>query len=282
MAYYSGQAASFSELLSVLVNACVEQGWIWVDNILSKDQIGIKLQIVNNHITALAGDGSTLANPAPAIVRMGALDNQTVKFPVDYYLFIFENPDEVYLIIKYELDKFLWLCFGCSILNLPASGAWVAAIKAVGSSDSVNIGIDEGGTAYTGNPTSAAPFWNTKNCHNSFFQHGFETLWSPNSGQALSTIGSVVANGHMGALISRQPNRWNSETIMLPIILLALRSSSKKSYVAEIVNARFLRIDNYDPEEIITYGADKWKVFPFYKKDVLNKDGGGYRDSSGT
>ena len=282
MAYYSGQTASYQELLNSIVSACASNGWAWANEILSKGQIGIKLQVVSNQITALAGNGNTLANPAPAVVRMGALDGQSTTFPIDYHLFIFGNPDEVFCIVKNNIDKFFWLCFGQSSINLPASGVWVSANKAATGSQSVNIGVSEGGIGYTGSPTPAAPFWNTHDCHNSFFNHGLEAQWNHNSGTALNTIGSVIANNHMGALISRQPNAWNAGTILLPIMPLVLRESSKKSQVAEIINARFLRVDNYEPEQIITYGADNWKIFPFYKKDMLNKDGGDYRDSSGT
>lgn len=282
MAYYSGQANSYAELLNVLVTSCVSQGWGWASEILSKGQIGIKLQVVSNHITALAGNGNTLLNPAPAVVRLGALDGLTTTFPINYHLFIFENPDEVYCVVKNNIDKFLWLCFGKSSIPLPASGVWVSATKAATVSQSVNIGIDVGGIGFVGTPTPSAPFWNTEVCYNSFLHHGLETQWNPNFGVAENVIGSVIANSHMNALISRQPNAWNGESILLPITPLVLRSNSKKSQVAEIVNARFIRVDNYEPEQIITYGIDKWKVFPFYKKDLLNKDGGGYRDSSGT
>ena len=282
MAYYSGQAASYAELLAALTNSCVAEGWTLANEILSKGQIGIRLQIVSNHITALAGNGNALANPAPAVVRLGALDWQSVVFPIDYSIFIFDNPDEVFCIVKNNIDKFLWLCFGQSSQTLPASGVWVSATKAATVSQSVNIEINAGGIGYTGSPTPAAPFWNTHDCFNSFFNHGLETQWNPNTGAALNTIGSVIANSQMAALISRQPNKWNTETILLPIQPLVLRVSSKKSQVAEIVNARYLRVDNYEPEQIITYGTDKWKIFPFYKKDLLNRDGGGYRDSSGT
>jgi hypothetical protein len=283
MAYYSGQANSLQDLLNSFINTCVAEGWTWgADAVLSKDKVGVKLQILNNHITALAGQGAGLINPAPTVVRLGALDGQAINFPCDYYFFIFDNPAEVFCVLKCNVDKFLWLCFGQSTLVLPGSGVWISASKAFTASTAISIGVNEGGVGYTGSPTPAAPFWNTEVCYNSFLHHGLETQWNPNSGAAKSTVGSVIANSHMGTLIFRQPSSWNGEAVLFPIIPMVLRLNSKKNHVAEIKNARFLRIDNYEAGQIITYGTDKWKVFPFYKKDILNRDGGGYRDSSGT
>jgi len=52
----------------------------------------------------------------------------------------------------------------------------------------------------------------------------------------------------------------------------------------DLQNARTLRVDNYDPGQIITLGDDQWRIYPFYRKNADQRDGttssGG--DHSGT
>ncbi len=47
-------------------------------------------------------------------------------------------------------------------------------------------------------------------------------------------------------------------------------------------NAKFIRINNYEPEQLIVLGNDKWMVFPFYKKNSESLGGTGISDHTGT
>lgn len=88
------------------------------------------------------------------------------------------------------------------------------------------------------------------------------------------TDGCSAAYIVQGGLISRQPNIFNSEAVLLPIVCTIFSDSSKLKIVSEINNARYLRINNYEPEQIIILGDEKWKVYPFYKKNSLVPNGG--------
>jgi hypothetical protein len=77
----------------------------------------------------------------------------------------------------------------------------------------------------------------------------------------------------IGPLISRIPNAWNSQAVLLPCHLLITRASNKRSVIGEIGHVRHLRVDNYNPGDIITIGSDRWKVFPWIKKDSSNRNG---------
>ncbi len=83
-------------------------------------------------------------------------------------------------------------------------------------------------------------------------------------------------------LISRQPSAFSSEAIFLPIQIAVPRASNKTSIVADVKNARYLRIDNYEPGQILTLGNDKWMVFPFHRKNITARNGGDYIDHTGT
>ena len=87
---------------------------------------------------------------------------------------------------------------------------------------------------------------------------------------------------YMSELITTQPNAFNNEGVLLPIKVIKTRASSKYSQVLQLENARNIRIDNYTPQEIIALGTDEWMVFPWYKKNVSARNGGGDVTHTGT
>lgn len=289
MAYYSGQVSSYQELLDVLVAACVAQGWTWADGILNKGTVYVGLAVSTTGITATGGsgkNGTSLLNPAPTRPRLGNMHStlNLPVFPVQYHIFLFDK--EIYLIIKFNVDSFYYLAFGQSSLNLVgANGLWISASSCgAGTSNGTNGGVTinqiTGGGGSSGAPSPAAPFWNTSNYadnwNNSVIMHGFDdVLWSSRTKNALTVSGITPFQ-------SRQPNDWNSETIFLPLNIYVDRSNNKVSLACQILNARFLRIDNHEPEEIITLGQDRWMVLPFYKKNSASRDGGLIIDHTGT
>lgn len=70
---------------------------------------------------------------------------------------------------------------------------------------------------------------------------------------------------------------------MIPFSVYENRGSSKQALVMQPKNSRFLNIANYEPGQIITLGADKWKVYPFAKKNAsgMTSEGQYYTADSG-
>jgi hypothetical protein len=291
MAYYSGQASSYDELLTVLVNGCVANGWVWADSILRKNGCYIKLEVVTSGsatgIKATGGtgvSGTSLLNAATTIPRMGnpGVIN-LITFPVLYHLFVFDN--EVYLKIKFNVNTFHYLAFGKSDLTLSENGLWISATACGAGSYSnstggVLISDTTGGAGGGVNPSAVAPFWNTNsfvdNWSNAVIAHGFDgVIWS--SGTKIANFVSSLA-----PLNARQPSSWSNDSIFLPINIYVDRASSKKSLACQLQNSRYLRVDNFNPEQIIQLGSDKWMIFPFYKKDITSRNGGGFIDHTGT
>lgn len=298
MAYYSGQASSYQELLNVLVNACVEQGWTWADGILSKDNLFIKLTISKsgNTETGIAAQGGTgkssgsLINPAITYPRMGSPTTPDIpNFPANYHIFIFAT--EVYFLAKFELNKFLYLAFGKSSVQLHESGLWISATACLDihyNTGGIVINPYGGGSNYS--PLSAvAPFWSTADYtyygllnSNSIILHGLDGMsWSYGGSWAYrSALTTFVSQAQ--PLINRQPSNWFTNAILLPFHVFMNRLGDKKSLVCDFQHSRFLRIDHYDPEQIITLGSDRWMIFPFYKKNITTRNGGTGIDHTGT
>lgn len=307
MAFYTGQASSYSELLNVLVNSCVLQGWTWANGILSKDQVFMRPYTASSQVAeqgpglciqgGTGKTGSTLINPSTCCPRIGDIGLAPTLvpapiFPLKYNLFIFNNPNEVFLIIRYDIDRFMFLSFGYS--SVSGCGLWLCGAVSKGYNDfnyahmapnkSFSITATGGGDMLNSPTKSVATgfFWQTA-------KNGVELTATTTCFIGIESIGWVhPQNSDLAAvytiqpLISRLPSNWSSNSPLLAIQPIYQRTQNKQSIVAEIQNARYMRIDNYEPEQIITLGNDRWMVLPFHKKNITVRNGGNNIDHSGT
>lgn len=309
MAYYSGQASSYQELLNVLVAACVEQGWTWTDGILSKGTAFVK-PYVSTQITSTQGlgliiqggtgkNGTNLIDPSfdqPRIGAIGAATNKSteVAFPCNYEIFIFDNPNEVYLIVNFNIDNFYYLGFGVSVYTLNNStGLWLtASVSRFYQQSTVDAYqgwtiFDNGGGDASFN-FSAGPFWRTQYLPDNV---GADAIHTGLNGMGWQKATSKTQTNSVGAfnavtsalpMISLLPSKWSSESVLLPIQIINFTTSNKSQIVAELKNSRYLRIDTLEPKQIIQLGSEKWKVFPFYKKNTIARNGGSSITHTGT
>lgn len=287
MSYYSGTASSLADLRTALLAHAQTDGWTLTGDVLSKAGVYFQIQVTADHITCLGCESNAVANPAPSVVRIGKIYQRTgsitrqISMPCNYEVFGFGQ--EIYLIVNYDVDRYQWMAFGKSTVpGLGAPGGWcgatagdaVAAQTSFYSQDLVvSIGTNYGATsAYSVNV--AALFWGTSGQYgpqrNAWINHGLDGHgWTWNGAINNSPIGikSLVP------LVSLNPSAWNSESTLLPIRAWKERPSYKSSMVADLEFARYVRIDNFAPGDILTIGSDRWKIFPFYLKNSALRDG---------
>lgn len=291
MAYYAGQCHSFQNLADILVEKCQAHGWVWQDEVLSKGDLFVKITVRNEAantyhnvlqqgITLTGGTGrlgSNLIN-ASSSVRLGrTAHNSRIPvlqyFPAYYHLFIFS--DEVYLVMKFRVDEFYYLAFGKSPLT-QANGLWLSAnasynrreINTSSVTEAVYIAPTYGGGSGTVTSSAFAPFWNrnnwSHNWSNATICHGMDgAMWSSGTSRAWCSF---------EPLINRLPTAHFSDSPLLPYNIYLERPENKLSLICQFENARFLRIDHHEPEQILTLGHERWMVFPFYKKDIGLRD----------
>ncbi|CDM42382.1 hypothetical protein [Ectopseudomonas oleovorans] len=273
MAFYSGSANDMAAVRTALVDACVTEGWSWNSGteVLSKGAMFLRLQIVSGYLTLL-GRTSAGAGDAPSIVRMGQMGT-AITWPVEYTFFVFDA--EVYCVIKFGVDFYLWCAFGQStVAGLPGTGMWVAAsVHAIANHNPAISPIDGPKSSFSYG--CAAIFWRTSAgavagghdywVHSDLDDQGW---WSGQSvGAAPAGIQPAVP------LIGVLPNSWNSEAVLLPIRAYKFRPSNRLSLTADLEHARYTRVDNYSPGEVIQIGDERWMVLPFYRKDSANRNG---------
>jgi hypothetical protein len=306
MSYYTGSANSFEELRTALFNACVANGWSLNTDVLTKGTLAIKITVNTVSVTnmgiglvlqgGVSATGSTLVTPSPNRPRLGPVHTggDQPTWPMSYEIFLFTNPDEVYLVAKTNVDLHFWLAFGQS--TYPGIGLWLSATANThpggNSNTSIAIDLTGGGAGATTNSTGAL-FWQAVQYGSGsevFNQDAVHVnldgaVWG---GSPISGAVSIRAPGNLSALLGVntlwevQPNAWNSEAVLMRIKPMFYRASNKFSVVADLVNARYIRVDNYESGQILTLGADSWKVYPFYRKNTAARNGGGAINHTGT
>ncbi|MEA1605731.1 hypothetical protein [Pseudomonas spirodelae] len=295
MAHYSGSAVDMAALRSALISACTVNGWSWNSgtNVLSKGSLHLLLtnDSLNLSLTGRTAEGS---GDMPNAVQLGRLMQKAgaatldVTYPAQWECFVFTGPDEVWFVVQYDVDRYQWCSFGGSaVAGLAGTGMWVSAIRGSVPISSVDpamihpfaIRVATGGAieSVVGGMTSGAWGWNTVPrafsalrdiyLHSDLDGHG----WHLNEA---SLTGELIGVRGFSQLIQAQPSAWNNEAALIPMRAYKMRPSFKTALVADLVNIRHVRIDNYFPGQIIELGSDRWKVYPWHRRNAVERNGG--------
>jgi hypothetical protein len=273
MAFTTGTANSMADVLTALQAACATGGWTLSGNVLWKGNCYVSVVASATNLIAQGGlgiDGSNaLTTPCPTTRVLQAPAFAPMTWPATYFIFVYAN--EVYLVLRYDVDAYLYLAFGESALPGAAAG----------------MGVWFGASSPLINPTDVFQYWNLAGGWLDNFGHyvhigGMFFFSSVNSANAaiyslLDAAGWIDGRAADigGDLVKTQPNAWNGESTMVPIQPFHVRASNKISVIAELTYARMIRIDNIDPEAVVTLGTEEWIVFPWYKKSTVKRDGDG-------
>lgn len=261
--------------------------------VLSKAGVFFRIGITATNITCLGCESNAVASPAPGVVMLGRIYARTgkptreISFPCSYEVFGFAQ--ELYLVANYDVDSYQYMAFGKThVPGIPGQGGWCAA--STGSTwSSADPSIGTAGpssfsltlTGFTGDSGSgghgAPGLWGSSN-----YVAASQTVWV-NSGLDGHgwKFGTDLATRPMiytccTQLLFLQPSAWNGEATLLPLRIVKERPSFKSSLILDCQNARHIRVDNLSPGDILTLGSEKWKIFPWYRKNST------YRNASNT
>lgn len=292
MAYYSGVASNMSGLRQALIDACVADGWDWnsSQSVLSQGAAFLHVPAATADFLGIVGRTSATSGNAPNAVGLGTFGTVSgahpMGFPAAYEVFVFDR--EVYLVANTEGDRYQWVAFGVSTVDgLPGTGMWVGGSRSAttpGTITNFGIGItpNSGGA---GGSTSVSPALAWTTVFNDVRKRNF-WVHSDLDGQgwwlAQALNGNPVGVACAAPLVGLLPSNWNSEAVLLPIRAYKIRPQSKISLTVDLEHARYTRVDNYQPGQVIAIGPDRWKVFPWYRKNAAARNGGGGIDHTGT
>lgn len=282
MPYYTGAANSMAGLLESVTTACVAEGWTWADSILSKGNVFVQLTANDAGSPSIRIRGGTgradgaLVNPSDTQLYLRRLSSSSsfedISFPCTYHLFVFENPTEVYLVVQYGLDWHAWLAFGES--SIAGVNEWFAA-SSPEPYNNHGIGINSSGSTINNSPCGGL-FWRT-----SFWGGNWECDISLDGAWG-GDLRTICASRYIQQLTDRALNTWNNNSVLLPIQPYLAVDGNKIQMLADIQNARYIRVDNYDSGLILTIGSEQWMIFPFIRKNSSERDGGYELNNTGT
>lgn len=292
MAYFTGVVNSIGGLQTAIFNACTASGWTLSGTTVSKAPLHMQVDVLSmsglygatglrfRGGTGVSGGAVTGAAPFPS--DLGTVSNAALTYPLTYHVMTFSNPDEVYVVVNYDADRFQYAAWGRSHLSLPASGMWFSAsLWQLNHTDNdsweayfhtANNG-PEGSYSYQQpmlfmrSETLAGTLEGGAEGH---MLHGLDGASWTTGGPLAPSPSAMPAGAQMLGML---PNVWNSESVLLPIQLTVPRPSDRKSIVASLRNARYVRVDNHDPGEFITLGPDTWIVFPWLRKSTTERAG---------
>ena len=283
--FYTGNFTSFDTLKTSVETALQNHGWgLNGDGTLEKGGMYIRLVASTIYqLAAFAGTGSALPpaplpGAAPYGVKIMNFSGSPMNFPATYDLHVFEDTDEVYLIVNYNGDKYQQLSFGKSRVDqVGGTGLWI--------SGSFRSDVVQAAThlVYTSASASSAGFgWSGMGCglffeaYNaangcSYIHTGLDTTgWK----KVDTGVGGLLSCGDpVAGLLQALPSMFNQSTVLLPLNVVQRRQSNGQTIVADMQNARLCRNDNHLSGEIVTYGTDRWKIYPFHRKNAAVRNG---------
>lgn len=303
MPYATGSATSISDLRTNIIGVLSANGWTVDGEMVYKGTCYVRIYVSGSALRitgALGGSGTTPTTPSPGSPAIGNIPSAALTWPATWHVHIGTAPDEVYIFLNYNAVYYQYMAFGQSpCAGLPGTGNWCGASWDPDRSyGNLVIGADLGG-GWTGSAPGGSGIlfcnyggWTQGYCVGSYIHHGLDSLgWSgytplsffmdPGSSYPRSEC-AADAWSCLAPLQSYQPNAWNSETVLLPIRPMWHRTERKLSFVGELGHARYCRISNYEPGDIIEIGPDKWKVYPWLRKNADVPNGGSNVNHSGT
>ncbi|MGH8032528.1 MAG: hypothetical protein ACREO8_09235 [Luteimonas sp.] len=294
MAFYPGTANDFAQLVTALRDACTANGWTLSGNVLHKGSGYLQLTSSGTALSIRGGTGidgsNVLTGASPVIGRITQIAGQAVAFPVNYDIHVHEDPDEVYLIIKYNVEFHQWAAFGISdVQGVLGTGLWFgASAHSTGVNTGITLGPESGGYQGNSQACTALFFDNTTvygdtalgaSIHHGLDGRGWSGHFGDNAGLNQAFAGRPAAPRY-----ARQPSTVNAASAMIDFKIWQRRPDAKISLVADLAHARLLRIDHVDPGELIPDGVDQWRAYPWYRKNSAPgaRDGGSNITHTGT
>jgi hypothetical protein len=268
----------------------------------------IETQVAYGNLKARAGINASMGSPCPwqhigYVTKSTVSTNCDITYPCNWEFH--GHSQEVYFVVNFAVDRYQYLAFGKSTVpGLPGVGTWIGAtigqvIDELTSStysyaNPIAISSYGGGGSY-GTPFNllAAALFGTDiaadeggNATVSYVHHdldGYGWRTEPSSSSSYAPFGRrwIVTTSNTGPYMM-QPSAWNSEAVLLPLRCYFRRPSSMLSLIVDCEHARLLRIDNLTPGDVLTLGSDKWKVYPWHRKNTAARNGGSGIDHTGT
>lgn len=291
MDYYSGTVSSMTDIRDALVTALTSSGYTFASNVVTKSGTPIELQMLltdsvadDRKITFTPYWSGVSAGASFKIFRTTNVTVQTFDWPCSYECFIFDNPDEVYFILKYGTEYYQIIAFGNSPVPGVSSCCWYFGPALSGTSHTTNAGgsiqISTSGVdvSVSTNYILGAPLLGIGLIRNAV-DNAWTTTWNNATG-----VNTFRGQRWQTNKLTRTPSPFTTTPLLIPAqIILNRNTTNQQSHFGRLENFRYLRIDNNLPEDIITFGDESWKCYPLFRRNSAERTpSGAVGNHSGT
>lgn len=285
MATVSGQIASFAALKAAIEATLTARGWVLANGILSRGAAFVQLTASAEELRLLAGTGqagAALTGACAQALKLMSFANAPIQWPAVYTLHVFDAPDEVYCVLRYNVDRHQHLNFGLSSMpQIGGTGLWCSgSFRGDANGASIrcsvflagNSAYDLGAQPYDG--FGLGYFFSSLagSYHASFIHCGLEGAhdWRTTVG---GNPGDLLGVSHKAGLLHALPSQFNQATVLLPIDVLMARQAQGQTIVATLAHARYCRLDFLDLGEPLVYGTDRWTPYPLHAVHPVQRNG---------
>lgn len=290
MPYQTGTCSSLADLKTTIEAFAQTNGWTMVNGVLNKSGVHVKFDTPADNVRFLVGTGDdglgTLTDVfdhtddfysgGDGLQICNVRNGQTIQYPATYHLISLSNPDNIFCVINYNIEHCQHLAFG----NFQKYGTWgggqygsATAYDNQSTQPSfleysrVNGAARAGSGAYLFAVEEASGGSGIDPLPNAVVKCDVDGMtWrafmeSYNSSQTFRNERSCSAADWSQPFLT-QLSTINLQPVMCPPVLSIGRADSHYSVAGIMPHVRYLRVDYYNPGDIIEVGAQKWIVFP--------------------
>ena len=285
MPYQTGQISSWADAIAVIKSFAQANGWSVSGDVIYKGDIFAAVYAGNTNGnsegsvrlqggTGQSGGALTGANGLESAFLGGPLIGDPLNsFPMNYHLFCHTSPDQISMFVNY--NNVWWQCLtfgeiqkyfsvtGGQFYHAPSNPATNACF---GGYYGLCAQVLKPRAGYV---HAVAPFWigddNNDWDGSTIRLHLDGKVWWRSSRHSNNDTRRVTAPDAIYPLHARSNSAWNEMTVMLPYYLVATRPESKLTPIGTISHFRHFRMDNHVAGDIVTFGSDKYKVFPWLR-----------------
>jgi hypothetical protein len=288
MATFTEQVASFAALKAAIETTLTARGWTLANGILSKGVAFVQLTATATELRLQAGTGQAggaLTGACPQSVKLLSFANAPIQWPAVYTLHAFDAPDEIYCVLRYNVDRHQHFNWGVSSMpQIGGTGMWCSGTFR-GDADGTRAGVKVYIDTNAGTQLGAAPYDGhglgfffaslAGTYHSSFIHCGLEgaPAWRTSYGGA---AGDLLGVSHKAGLLHALPSQFNQTTVLLPIDVLLARQAQGQTIVATLANARYCRLDHLDLSQPLLYGPERWTPYPLHAVHPVQRNGAGW------
>lgn len=288
MATFTGQVASFAALKVAIETTLTARGWTLTNGILSRGVAFVQLTATATELRLQAGTGqagAALTGACPQSVKLMTFTNAPIQWPAVYVLHVFDAPDEMYCVLRYNVDRHQHLLWGVSTMpQIGGTGLWCSG-SFRGDVDGTRAGVKVFIDTNSGTQLGALPYDGfglgfffasiAGTYHSSFIHCGLEgaPAWRTSVGGA---AGELLGVSHKAGLLHALPSAFNQATVLLPIDVLLARQAQGQTIVATLAHARYCRLDHLDLSQPLLYGPERWTAYPLHAVHPVQRNGAGW------